>query len=145
MKAILLAILLSLPIFAQDRAPVTARKATPSRAPVLFTQGETAQGLWWDGQTVGVIGWHGSAVPAGSQVVLKGRGFVGHDSFLILHYSWLSDLGEVMVIAPRVEMSIAPEIGESIGFDLPVWLRSRVTVQGWADGALSNEVGFVVE
>ena len=145
MKAILFTVLLSLAVFAQERAPAAVRKSAPSRAPVLFTQGETAQGLWWDGQMVGVIGWNGSAVPAGSQVVLKGRGFVGHESFLILHYSLFSDLGEVMIIAPRVEMSVAPEIGESIGFDLPVWLRSRVTVQGWADGALSNEVGFVVE
>lgn len=122
------------------------RPRPPQRQPELFQQNQppTAQGLWFDGLSVGVIGWQGQPVPCGAQVDLKGRNFVGRSVLVVLKYSFLSDLGEMTYLVPRISLSSPPINMDSCAFTLPLFVTGLVEVQLWVDGLPSNAVRFTV-
>ena len=138
MRLILITVLL---LFSQ-------RPASPARQPELYEQNDppTAQGLFFDGYTVGVIGWNGQAVPRGAQVSLKGRNFVGRNVLLVLKYSWLSDMGDLFYMVPRVWADGFPPglPVESIGFFLPPFVAGPVEAFCYVDGRKTNVVNFKV-
>lgn len=142
MRTLLLLLALTLPIIAQRPAP-------PARQAELYEQNDprTAQGLFFDGYMVGVIGWQGQAVPRGSQVSLKGRNFVGRKVLLVLKYSWYSELGDLYYTLPRVEADGFPPNFpvESVGFTLPPFVVGPVEAFCYVDGRKTNVVNFRVQ
>ena len=134
------------PVFAQrpDWRPLP-----PARQAELYRQGcdDCAQGLWFDGYMVGVIGWQGQAVPRGAQVSLKGRNFVGRKVLVVVNYSWQSELGDVYYALPRVEADGFPPMFpvESVGFTLPQFIAGPVRVFCYVDGRKTNTVHFNVQ
>jgi len=115
----LLSLLLSLCLFvsltAQER-PKREGRPLAARAPALFTQQGGAQGLWFDGQTVGVVGWPGVPVPAGSQVALMGRGFAGKSALVFLLMDGPSPFASA-VLPCRCEANLPPLAGDAAGFE----------------------------
>ncbi len=126
----------------QQRPPAIERKAPPERAPVLFTQGGIAQGIWYHAPSgqFGVLPFI-DAWP-GSQVVIKGRGVVGKLCLVRLSFSQFTDFGESIYLIPRIEQDLFPAEWESVGFDLPPFLRGPVQVEVMANGQWSNPVKF---
>lgn len=137
MKALLLLAILILP----------QRPLPPARQVELYRQGcdDCAQGLWYDGHAVGVIGWNGGSVPRGAQVMLKGRNFAGRSSLLMLRHSHYSDLGDLVYIVPVTWDDGFPFPVESARFYLPPFVTGHVYVRLFVEGRESNEVHFEVE
>ena len=117
----------------------------PARVPQLYEQGDSAMGIWFDGSLAGAIGWNGVPVPAGAQVVLKGRNFASKPTRLFLTYTRFADYGEQVIIIPRLSYDFFPIGLESCGFTLPPFITGAVRVRILADGRWSNEVNFKVQ
>lgn len=139
------------PLFPQtpNRITTEQRPAAVARQAELYEQNDprTAQGLWFDGYTVGVIGWQGQAVPRGAQVSLKGRNFVGRSVLLVLRYSWHSELGDWFYTLPRVKADgFLPNFPvESVGFFLPPFVTGPVEAFCYVDDRKTNTVIFNVQ
>ena len=149
MKRIFLPLFASfaLTVSAQEARQEHRRPAPPLRESILYTQGcpDCAQGLWLDGQQVGVIGWEGLPVPACAQVSLKGRNLLNRPVLLRLRYSDISDGGEAWYVWPRIAPSGLPFPMDSVGFTLPAFLHGKVWAACIVDGRLTNEVTFTIE
>ena len=123
-----------------------SRQLRPQRQPELYQQGcrDCAQGIWWSGYLIGAIGWDGYPVPAGAQVVLKGRNFADKPVLVLLRYSRYGDLADSIYLLPRLAYDLFPRGMESCGFTLPPFVAGPVAVTLFVDGRLSNEVYFEV-
>ena len=143
MKRILLFTLLIVGI----QASAQQRPRAPQRQPELYQQNTppTAMGLWFDGITVGVIGWEGQSVPRGAQVAVKGRNFVGRGVLVILKHSVLGELTDTIYLLPRTHFDAMPMQMESCVFELPPVVVGVIEIKLWVDGIESNAVRFRIE
>lgn len=123
------------------------RKQSLTRLPELYQQNTppTAMGLWFDGVTVGIIGWEGQSVPRGAQVAIKGRNFVGRGALVVLKHSVLGELTDTIYLIPRTHFDAMPVQMESCVFELPPNVVGIIEIRLWVDGIESNPVWFRVD
>jgi len=142
MRTLLLVIALAVSLATQPQRP-----RAPQRQPELYQQNTppTAMGLWFDGITVGVIGWEGQSVPRGAQVAVKGRNFVGRGVLVILKHSMLGELTDTIYLLPRTHFDAMPVQMESCVFELPPNVVGVIEIKLWVDGVESNAVRFRIE
>lgn len=147
MRILLLVVALTVSLAAQSERPAPTRKQSLTRWPELYEQNTppTAMGLWFDGVTVGVIGWEGQHVPCAAQVAIKGRNFVGRGVLVILKHSVQGELTDTVYLLPRTHYDAMPMQMESCAFDLPPFIHGLVTAQLLVNGIESNIVKFEVE